>query len=570
MRLALVFSIVTLAAAGCRAPSTPAPSDVPLPSARAKAFPPLPKNDVPEDPAVHYLPGHAFHAIGGQRSAAVVGNVRVTLDGRGAHAVDTARVADLGRFATLPETLGGGVLFVGDRTVRFAPKFDGALVEVAQVPDVEVGIGYRSVFVRSRTAKTAPRLFDLPSGKEIPMPVPALVSLYGTPSGLVGAFDEKGALFVARGKNKWRRVAGPPVTLLRYDGVGLVVTTDKGDYEVELDDKLSPHPMKAGLMVVADNLFAFSPLPTGPDSLPPVPEGERLVSPFSRTLGDGSLTFAVSDEGLAVYDTKSNKVVRTSTAAFGGRKSCFPIRGGTPVYVGCNTEGEMTLFRIDDGASEPKIVRTFRGIYTQDFGSPPNETPLALAANCAGEQEPGAFCLEKNGTFVDEKLPPAEATKLARMGHMVHVAASPDGEAMSFGWEDGNGPLVVADLARKIVRRFPREKLLPKVTEGIRWDATSIRKGHVRFFLAEGKILDIAPDDTTTLEPLGNAVAVASFHEKALQATTDGRLRETQDGGKTWIEVTRPPGGLGEDLRMICWEGGCELGAFFRVGWTRR
>ena len=55
----------------------------------------------------------------------------------------------------------------------------------------------------------------------------------------------------------------------------------------------------------------------------------------------------------------------------------------------------------------------------------------------------------------------------------------------------------------------------------------------------------------------------------ALAAGDDGRLWETIDAGRRWVEVEPPPGGVGAGTpRWTCSPVGCAMGSFARLGWT--
>jgi hypothetical protein len=56
----------------------------------------------------------------------------------------------------------------------------------------------------------------------------------------------------------------------------------------------------------------------------------------------------------------------------------------------------------------------------------------------------------------------------------------------------------------------------------------------------------------------------------ALGRSKDGRLYQSNDHGASWTEVATPPSGV-EALDLVsCTSAGCDLGAFYRVGWSLR
>jgi hypothetical protein len=231
----------------------------------------------------------------------------------------------------------------------------------------------------------------------------------------------------------------------------------------------------------------------------------------------------------------------------------------------------MVLLRVESPEKPPVVERSFRGIYTQDFGNPALDAPLVVSARCDTSLPPelGTFCVRRDGAFVEAKLPASELPKVARVPHLVHVTASREGNIYGFGWEDGGGDLLVVDLAQSKVRRLAKASFPKAAVGGIRWDGLSVEGGTLRFVLASGGVLEIRPNDAMTLIPLDGKVAAAGA--RCLQLTPDGRLRESLDAGRTFHEVPPPPGGLpgGKRGAMVrCFETGCEIGPWYRSGWT--
>lgn len=531
-----------------------------------------------EDPDVRYFPGEGFGPVDGGRRGAVLGDSRVVLDAGGAHTVDASPIDDLGRSVTLPTTLGGGTVFVGSHKVRFASTFDGTLVSIADMPEVAVGFGFRQILVSKQSddpskAPSGARLFDLPSGHEAPNPN-GFQALFGTPRGTVAAVDGKGTLFVSNAGSPWKKVPSRPVTMLRYDGRGVVVDTDREPMRLGFDQVLAPIPRGETGMTVSDNPSAFmDPFPMGNTPPRTEPDVAKLVGPFARRL-DRATAFSVESDELTFRDAGTGKPLKTSKTAFGGRKNCFPIRGGSPSFVGCNGDGSgaegMALFRIESVEAAPVLERAFPGIYTQDFGEPSEDAPLAFAGACTGKPEAGTLCVRRDGQFSERKLPPAETAKLARTDRLVHVATSREGALFGFGWEGGGGDLMVVDFARGKVRRLLKSTFPAATQDGIRWDGLVLAGEELRFVLADGKVLKVNADDRMSVQTVDGKLY--AHGARGLLFLPDGRLRETQDGGKTFRDVVPPPGGRSDRRgknQAICWDTGCTVGPWYRTGWTR-
>jgi len=269
-----------------------------------------------------------------------------------------------------------------------------------------------------------------------------------------------------------------------------------------------------------------------------------------------------------VLDARNGKVVRRHSAAFEGHENCFPIRGGTPAFIGCNDPGAMTLLRVDASDAKPVVERSFKGVYTQDFGEPPEQAPLALAKRCDGSSEVGALCVRREEKTWKQLPQPADPQKLmAQIPFIVHVAASEDGFAYAFGWLGGGGDLVVVDSRANKVRRIDKGSLPKWASEGIRWGALGIEDGTLRFLIAGDSpgVLEIRADDSIQAERLQGRMA--SVGSRALLITAQGGLRETLDGGRSFHDVAPPPGGAPDSGFFRCVAAGCSLGPWHRVGW---
>ena len=523
-----------------------------------------------------YLPGRAFRDLGDGRRVAIAANRRIVVSAGQARVVDTQPVDDLGRPRRIPDALGGGTLFVGAHTVRFAPGFDAPLVLVAALAadagELHVGVGHRRVLVGAGMA--APTLHELPSGAAVALAPPGVVEMFGTPHGMVAARDGSGALYVSAAAGApWTKLAAPPVGGLRYDGKGIVVDTDGSTLRLDPAGKLVARPDEPGL-TVASNLDALEePFPDMSQPPPEPGDAERLLDPLTRAM-TREIALRVHEQDLLLLDASTGKVKQTLPGALARRQNCFIIRGGTPSFVGCNGD-KLALLRIDSPGAVPVVERELKGVYSQDFGEPLPTAPLALAKRCDGSEHPGALCLrEPNGRWHDLPPPADPQGLLPRVPFMVHVAAAPDGSVYAFGWLDGGGDLVIVDGKLQRVRRVAKSAMPPWAGSGVDWLALEIEAGTLRFVLSSAShgppsagIVEIRPDDSVHAAPLAGRVAAVGV--RALQLTSDGKLHETVDAGRTFQEVEPPPGGLvaaaGDFLR--CVDTGCELGPWCRMGW---
>jgi hypothetical protein len=94
------------------------------------------------------------------------------------------------------------------------------------------------------------------------------------------------------------------------------------------------------------------------------------------------------------------------------------------------------------------------------------------------------------------------------------------------------------------------------------------RAGMLRGWQRQGGIVEISDDGTVRRSPYAFEVLTAGRF--ALGRTSDGRLYQSSDHGGTWSEVAAPPSGGGAVEMRSCTTAGCDLGAFYRVGWSER
>lgn len=569
----LVFLGVCLASA-CGTPTPVTPTETTSPTVAPDPSPtePVPAPSSPQSLS-RYVPSDDFRDIGDDRTGAVLSNRRIVIKRAEATVIDPKPIDDLGSPHRIPEVFGGGYVFVGKRTVRFTRAFDGALDTIASVTPkkdepLEIGFGHGSILVKA--APNPAELHALPGGKKLSLPVPGTTQMFASPKGGVALVANKGELYFSPAKGaSFKKLASSGVEQLAYDGKGIVVHFANKVERIDAKGRLVPRPDEPG-MVVADNLAAFvDPWPDFSGPPPQRSDAERLLDPLV-VLVDDDIAIAANEQDLVVLDAHTGKQ-KEKKQAFPGQTNCFPIRGGTPAFVGCNGQTEMSLFRIDAIDRPVVLEKKFKGVYTQDFGEPSADAPLVLAKRCDGSNSPGTFCVrQKDATWKELPKPADPAKILGKLPFLIHVAAASDGSAYAFGWLDGNGDLVVIDSKQKKVRRIATSSIPKWAAGGIRWQALAIVDGKLRFFIqAKGAptsgILELSPDDRIDAKQLKGRLA--PIGKRALFITDHGTLEETLDAGATFHEVPLPPGGAPDGGMFHCVETGCSVGPWRRVGW---
>ncbi len=533
--------------------------------------PTAPSAPLPSQSLSRWVPSVGFADIGGDKRGAVVSDRRIVIERDRATVLDASPIEDLGRAHPIPETLGGGVLFLGSKSAHFASSFEAPLSRIfdssgQKSPGLVVGIGHKQLFVHA--PPSPPVLYALPSGKQLPLPVPGTIQLFGTPKGLVALVTDKGELYASLSTGApFKKLLGSDVERLAYDGKGIVVGSKQRDDRLGFDGRLSPRPNEPG-MIVSDNVDALvDPWPDFSKAPPEDPPVDRLLEPLVVAMSD-DIALSVHEKDLVLLDAHDGKPIETKSDFFHGHENCFPIRGGTPAFVGCNDKAEMALFRIDSPSAKPVIERTFRGVFTQDFGEPSPDAPLALAKRCDGSAAPGALCLRSDdGKWTELPKPSGPPKLLGQIGFIVHVAAAKKNFVFAFGWAQMSGDLIVIDGHAKKVRRIAKSAIPAWASHGIRWDALSIHEGVLRF-LIEGDestgVLELRPNDEIVAESLSGRLRANGA--RALLVAKDGTMKETLDAGKTFHDIVPPPGGAPQSGFFRCVETGCSLGPWHRVG----
>jgi len=527
-----------------------------------------------------WVAGEGIRPLGDGTRGAVIANRRVSVVGKKVILIDARAIDNLGSPYALPAALGAGYLFVGKGSVRFAPSFSGPLTTIATGPydpfQWNVSLGRNCILVKFDAGPA--RLFELPTGKPLPLSPPGLSELFGTPQGMVAA-RAKGTLYVSMSKEepRWRLLPSPPVTSLGYDGKGVVVETVQGTFRLGFDGKLKPRPDETGMIVMA-SIEAL--VEHYPDLAQPPPEPtdiERLVGPFSRVV-DERFAVTINDDTLLFLDSSTGRVVRSVANAFEGQANCYLIRGGRPSFAGCNgngTDNAMSLFRIDSETSKPTLERSIKGVYTHSFGNPEASAPLVFAGRCDGTRDNVTFCIRESAEQWKElSLPDVARQQAKSVEYLIHVATSKEGSPYAFGWVDYTDILVIIDGANRTVRQVhtgePKHR-----TVFVDWGSVTIASGTIRFLasskLSEGQapISDIFANDTVHVDRLTGAFA--STGPRALRVAPDGKLLETLDAGKSFREIEPPPGGVPDVRESVfgCYETGCIVGPWYRIGWSK-
>ena len=520
--------------------------------------------------ANRYIPSAAFKQLPSGQRGTVDGHRRLMLQGEPRSKarllwVDPEPVPGLGQPTALPAKLGGGWVFRSESHLYFAPTFDGplALIHGGATSYVRVGLGHGQLLV---TVDVETTLHELPSGKPIPLDPAGTVEMFGTPDGLVATRRANGELFVRTSAERaWTKVVTTEkADAFAYDGKGIVVRTANGRFRLGADAKLT-RPATWPAMTASDNLSGLF-LATADLSKPP-PESpqERLHSQMTRLM-TRDVAVAIDDRDLLFLDVKDASILDRRTGAFSRFEGdCFVVRGGTPSFVSCRTGEKLMLLRVDGPRHDPVIERELPEMTL--FGSPHDAQALAFASPCAGAPDKGApdkrfFCARtRDGKWQEYAV---RAQLFDGVGYLVHTAASNDGRVYGFGFVGTKLRIIYAhrDEARTI-----DQATFPAWAKDWAWDELNFRKEGIQLTVnaSPAGVLFINDDGTVDSQraPAGT-LHVSGRH--GLLAAEDGRLLETNDGGRTLHAVAPPPSGASS---VQCAPAGCTVGPWYRNGFDR-
>lgn len=294
------------------------------------------------------------------------------------------------------------------------------------------------------------------------------------------------------------------------------------------------------------------------------------------------------------FDLTSHRTTSLASIEGLGAGSCEPFRAEDALLLVCVATGRATVV---DLTGAPRVERTFELAAGADLdrftgsdgdalgflgpceGAAPVEAPRGDDPYNVSTQRSRVFCARaRRDEWIEHRLAPADASDV------IAWMARPGGGAVALVARPGtflddrervtqSGPLRVVRVARGEPPlslpqyRYGGGEALNRslrvgaddVIEG--WLPTSVGSSMPGSFVidARGRVrANLGPPRVTqsALEgPFG------------LAATEDGRLFETTDRGRRWIEVEPPPG-VRAPSPSACSPVGCRVGPYVRLGWS--
>jgi hypothetical protein len=488
----------------------------------------------------------------------------------------------LERVTAIDPKLGGGFVFAGQDGLFFADAFDGALRQLSPT-DQPFEIAPSSLFLGGATlvaTRDGKPIAGAPAGLEHVVSHPAGFAIARTSA---SAGPPK-AWFTTDGR-AWRELRVGKFREAVADGDALLVLADGGAVRVARDGKVSAAGItddEAGMRVLASQLQSGE-----SQAVEDGFEGALIDAAFARTGRADDEWFGIRHRRVVRVRARAHEVTPLGPEIAGaadGLCSASTLDGAP--HVLCFKLGKrLDIHRVDlaTGALTLEHSLVVKSGFARHIGSVNSMFPatLMVMATCDGDATTGAVCVrDDRGAWATFPAPDPKETMLAFPGELLLVSEQPDGslELKRAGRPERHvfppAEITAMRSALGVTATPGKGQMPPVVNAGYLRTAEGVRNFNVPnpfapITKAVSYAVDLSlegrsPPSVTSVE---GVVAVAGMQGLRL---ANGKLWETNDGWKTWYEVEPPPTGAPRDLGgAMCFEAGCVVGPWARVGWQR-
>lgn len=508
----------------------------------------------------------------------LIDGVRVIVGPFGARKIPQTTRINLNAFIRIPMHLGGGFLFRTSSALFQSSSFDGPLNPVVSIPGAisNISFGPKSIVLR---ASEGDRIsLGVPDFREVPPSPPGLVDVQSLGDGRALAIAEFGRILstIDRGatwSDRTAKLSAPPTELLQIEGE--IWVRDENGRVYKLDQ--------------SGDLRSYDRLPEQSlkNKLPSAWRGQE--SPLRTALKKGvpldSATALVAEAGdIWRVDLRSGALLSKIDFTLPPAAQCEGLKSFDDIVFICSGSGTSLVVSGSISGDNFKAERTF-GVEGPFYAS--DDGGLVLGAPCTpAKSSPFGACVRKaNGEWEDLSIDPAPvrdgesglpADSAIRISRWIpradtmplaisvsgaNIAAHDPLTNKSTLWKGlGYGDIIL------IVEQGPKQALRGRsmlIDSG--W--TVAQDGSVWGWSGTTRSVHVKPDGVIQLSPypFDSGFPVGAL---GLFRTRDGRLYQSSDHGRSFVEVQAPPTlSFIPSNQQMCSAVGCDLGHWIRVGW---
>ncbi len=524
----------------------------------------------------------------GQGQQGIVVDRRRVVVGRGEPRVADDNAPDPIVGATrIPGRFGGGFLFWTAYTLYRADAFESRLKPIARVPDpIEaVSFGPRAMLVRTRNGERWG--LGLPNGDRLPIAPLGVADVQALDDGRAIGFSDQGAAFTSiDGGAHWvdatTQLKSAPTKVSIIGGELWLVDTNGNASRLEPDGHLS--------------WFDKPPAETETEVRSKDPRWRGTETPLRAALHNGAAiddhTALVVDSGdLVRVDLRTGDLVSVIPGRLPPEAQCEAVAVSGDVLFACNsrTNGGSSFVVSHTLSAEPPIVEqafaSGGNFFTSDDGG------VAYSGSCTGiaaaqTPPPIVACVRMPGGLWEERdMSGFSADGGAGDVIVTRWVPRSDGRLVALVIEPSPGIYdpqhqSFQPLADEAKEALGQGGMLPGLSAklgkvryrkgsghlGLVDSSWSFVGGALRGWQRHGEAVEIGEDGRLKKSPYTLDMVYAGA--LGLGRSKEGRLYQSNDHGATWVEVAGPPSGVEAADLGGCTSAGCDLGAFYRMGWA--
>jgi hypothetical protein len=451
--------------------------------------------------------------------------------------------------------LGGGFVFLGDAGIFWSGTFDGPLQKLSGAEAAFSGrVAPHAVLCGTVLVGT--------DGKPIRGAPENVTELYANRRrGFAIAVTSTGVASLSSDGAHWRVLKLGHVSSAYEESDTLTVLQDSKALRVSADGKVTPVTLTDEERLALQLVSIMRPVTDDPF------EGvfiEGLWQPTGRAADEWFKVLASRD--IVVTHAGSGVAQKIGTASDDG---CYAVTYERPLVVCIDVGKRLRVFHVDVGTGAlelEKDVVVKSGVAAR-IGDAPGTFPttLFITATCSGDGAHGYCVRDEQGGWRD--LPASTATSGMLLPFPGEVLSLTDAGG---GWELRSPVSLVRTVSADDVARMNKE-VGAAASTGVLRTANGIDMLYapdpmkpVTDAVSFALHVPFDPRAQPSVSRVSGVVATAGLHGLRLDGA---KLFETDDGGSSFYEVPLPPGGLRDLGGAMCWNAGCVVGPWARVGW---